>query len=266
MPDVIKGKIRQLYQFLKEVNQLRFRPVRVLMEQPKVVRLADIPNHPAMQIFRPVRVENSQEVPDTLLRVKRPTLTHCPAPPILIASWLLPNWDDPSKSASVAEAQNVTDVEGNTVTVRFDSEPQRVVELIAWLEKRNAWAEPEKSARRSMSFFEAFYDIYSTIEKDGEQLEFLAADGHFLWQATSGVDGAVTVHHPVLLKRVELRFDPNIPEFTVHETDREPELYGALFVDLQDIAPSAIRNRKVELEGAGYHPLGWEDTSDAYMP
>lgn len=260
MSDVIKSKIRQLYQFLKEANQLRFRPVRVLTDQPKVVRLADMPNHPTMQMFRPVCIENAQEVPDTLLRVKRPWLTKCPAPPASIDSWLLPNWDDPAKEVFVAESQNTTDAEGMTITIRFDDDRQRVADLKAWSKQREVWTEPELAARKAMSFFEAFYDIYSAIEKDGEELELLVADGHFLWQATSGIDGAVTVHHPILLKRVELRFDPNIPEFTIHETDREPELYGGLFVDLQGIAPAAIRKRKNELETAGYHPLGWDDT------
>jgi hypothetical protein len=53
----VKSKVLQLYHFLKAANELRFRPVRVLAEQPKVVRLADLPNHPAMQIFRPVQTE-----------------------------------------------------------------------------------------------------------------------------------------------------------------------------------------------------------------
>jgi very-short-patch-repair endonuclease/DNA polymerase III delta prime subunit len=258
--DVIRSKIRQLFLFLKEANQLRFRPIRTLTEQPKVVRLADMPNHPAMQLYRPVRTENTQEVPDMLLRVKRPPLTRCPAPLASISSWLLPNWDDPAKSVSVAESQNVTDDEGKTVTVQFDDDQQRFADFKTWLEQRKAWIEPELAARKAMSFFEVFYDMYSMIEKDGEELELLVADGHFLWQATSDIDGPVAVHHPILLKRVELRFDPNAPEFTVHETDREPELYGSLFIDLRDIAPTAIRNRKNELETSGYHPLGWEDT------
>ncbi|WP_445147373.1 AAA domain-containing protein [Dyella sp. Tek66A03] len=260
MSNAVKSKIRQLYQFLKEANQLRFRPVRILADQPKMVRLADMPNHPATQLFRPVRTESIQEVPDALLRVKRPPLTRCPAPPASITSWLLPNWDDPSKPVSVAESQNATDDEGKTITVRFDGDRLRVADFKEWSEQRTAWVEPELSARRAMFFFEVFYDIYSAIEKDGEELELLAADGHFLWQTTSGIDGPVTVHHPILLKRVELRFDPNVPEFTIHETDREPELYGSLFVDLEGIAPAAIRNRKNELETAGYHPLGWDDT------
>ena len=180
MSDAVKSKIRQLYQFLKEANQLRFRPVRLLAEQPKVVRLADMPDHPAMQLFRPVRTEGTQEVPDTLLRVKRPRLTRCPAPPSSIDTWLRPNWDDPVKSALVAESQNLTDDEGDTVTVRFDDDPQRDADFNAWLEIRKAWIEPELVARKAMSYFEVFYDMYSMLEKDGEELELLVADGHFL--------------------------------------------------------------------------------------
>ncbi len=258
--DAIKSKVRQLYHFLKEANQLRFRPIRTLGEQPKVVKLADMPSHPSMQIFRPVRVENTQEIPDTLLRIRRPTITRCPAPPELIASWLLPKWDDPSKVAEYAESQNVINDDDETITLFFADDEQRVSDYADWIELRNAWVTPELAARKAMRFFEVFYDIYSTIEKDGEQLELLVADGHFSWQTTSGVDGQIVIEHPVLLKRVELRFDPNIPEFTIHETDREAELYGSLFADLQDIAPAALRNRKIELETSGFHPLGWEDT------
>jgi hypothetical protein len=161
--DVIKSKIRQLYLFLKEANQLRFRPIRALAEQPKVVRLADMPNHPAMQLYRPVRTENAQEVPDMLLRVKRPRLTRCPGPTASISSWLLPNWDDPATTVSVAESQNVTDDEGKTVTILFDADQQRVADFKTWLEQRKAWIEPELAARKAMSFFEVFYDMYSMI-------------------------------------------------------------------------------------------------------
>jgi len=258
--EVIKNKVLQLYRFLKEVNQLRFPQIRILSNQPMVVRLADMPNHPAMQLFRPVRMENSQEVPDILLHVKRPSLTRCPTPSSSIATWLLPNWDDPSKLASVAESQNVTDDHGQTQTIRFEDDQQRTADFKIWMGKRKAWTEPELIARKAMGFFEVLYDVYSSIEKDGEELELLIADGHLLWQTISGTSGSVTIDHPILLKRVELRFDPGIPEFTIHETDREPELYGGMLLDLQNIAPAAIRNRKGELESSGYHPLGWEDT------
>jgi very-short-patch-repair endonuclease/superfamily I DNA/RNA helicase len=238
--------------------------VRELSDQPKVVSLSDLPQHPSVQLVRPVRVQDGQEIPDLLLRVKRPTLTRCPQPPEIVEAWLLPGWDDPSKPATYAESQNAVDKDGNTVTVRFEDDDERITTFLSWDELRQAWAPPEVLTRRALRFFELFYDIHSMLEKENEQLELLVADGQLAWRTTSSIDGLVTINHPVLLKRVELRFDPNVPEFTVHETDREPEIYGALFVDLKEVAPSALRNRQNELASSGYHPIGWEDT-DAFL-
>ena len=215
-------------------------------------------------MIRPVSTTAGQEIPDLLLRVKRPLLTRCPQPPEVIESWLLPGWDDPSKSATYAESQNGTDEDGNTITVRFDDSEERSNAFEPWNSLRQVWTAPEILARKALRFFESFYDIHSMLEKDGEQLELLAADGQLAWRTTSSIDGPVTINHPVLLKRVELRFDASVPEFTVHETDRESEVYGALFIDLNEVAPAALRNRQNELARSGYHPFGWEDT-DAFL-
>lgn len=266
MSDETKSRVRQLFRFLKEANQLRFRPVRSASVQPRTIRLSEMPSHESVQVIRPIRGDDAQEASDVLIRVKRPALTRCPAPPETVEHWLLPGWDDPAKPANVADSQNVVvpneDGTGadETVTVRFEDDEERFADWEAWMAARDAWAAPERAARRAMWLFEAFYDIHSTLEKDGEQLELLAADGRMSWQAVSALDGQVSIDHPILLKRVELRFDPNVPEFSVHETDREPEIYGALFVDLHDVEPAAIRNRKSELDVSGYHPFGWGDT------
>ena len=110
--DETKKKIRQLYRFLKEANQLRFRPLRTLIEQPRVVRLSDMPKHPDIQLFRPVSNNDTLEIPDTLIRVKRPKLSQCPTPPASIEAWLLPNWGDPDKDAEIAQSLNTTDAKG----------------------------------------------------------------------------------------------------------------------------------------------------------
>lgn len=257
---MLKSKIRQLYRFLKEANQLQFRPIRTLIEQPESVRLEDLPKHPAIQVYRRITTAQVREIPDILLRIKRPTITKCPLPPEHIASWLIPGWDDPMQNTTYTESQNEINEQGETVTIAFHEDEQRLVDFESWQVLRNAWAIPEKLARTTLRFFEVFYDIHSTIEKDREQLELLIADGRLGWAAISANDGSVVIDHPVLLKRVELRFDPKIPEFTVHETDREAELYSGLFADLHEVDPLAIKNRKAELEMAGYHPFGWEDT------
>lgn len=257
---IIKSKVRQLYSFLKEVNQIRIRPVRRLGEQPKVIRVAELPAHPSVQMIRPVRVEGAQEVPDTLLRVKRPALTRCPAPPISLEGWIQSGWDDPAVDPMVLDGQNRTDNTGETYTERFVTDPRRVADLRAWTEARKTWAAPEKLARDAMRSFEEFYGLHSAMEKDGEGLELMVADGRLLWVADSEGEGVVTIDHPVLLKRVELRFDPQVPEFTIHETDRDPEIYSGIFVDLKGVNHASIRARKGELEASGYHPFGQEDT------
>lgn len=317
MSDILKTKIRQLYTFLKEANQLRFRPIRLLSDQEMVIRLADMPDHPALQLTRPtISDREDSEIPDTSIRVTRPRITPCPAPPILIQEWLLAGWDDPNNEASVAESLNrirqeafednpervaaysawMTEwdkgdnealpsppIEMNywldpswmssgsrplpihereiTFTEKFHDDAQRVELYQEWLLARKDWVAPELLARRALQYYEKFYDAYAALEKDGEQLEILVADGRLQWTTQSEVDNQVTIDHPILLKRVELKFRPEIPEFLITETDRETEIYGSLFTDLTQILPTSIRNRKEELSQSGYHPFGWGDTT-----
>ncbi len=230
--DKLRLKVRQLYAFLKEANQIQFRPVRKLSDQQYVIRIADMPKHPSAQLFRPVKVENSLEVPDVLIRVSRPKLTRCPSPPESCSGWLLPNWDDSYLTPEVAESKNIQGTEFDedgkeveiTKTILFTDDQSRVDEYEDWLENRKKWTEPELIARGAMRYFENFYTLYSKIEKEGEKLELLVADGILSWNTESGIDGAVSIQHPIVLKRVELRFNPNIPEFTVHETERSRAL------------------------------------------
>ena len=260
MSEAVKAKIRQLYAFLREANQLRSRPIRILEDQVKVVRLKNMPSYPGMQIFNIVEIDGGREVPEALIRIKRPALTKCPPPPKSLLPWLLPRWDDPTRRVEFAKTQNQR-VSGNTVTVHFHNSQLRLDDAKRWLDQRTAWADPEISARKAMHFFEEFYDLHSALEKDGEELELVLADGHLLWSTTSSIDGEIIIHHPVLSKRVELRFDPSVPEFTVHDTDREAELYERLFTDITEVSPVALRNRKTELGVLGCHPLSLNDTN-----
>jgi hypothetical protein len=230
--EAVKTKVRQLYQFLKEANQLRFRPVRTVADQVKVIRLAEMPSHPCMQLTRPTTSDEGNVNDDVILSVKRPQITKCPNPPELINEWIQPHWDDPDKDAHYETSRNFKQENGETVTVNFEDDAERLNAFNVWIDQRNAWRVPEIKTRKAMSFFEAFYDIHSRIEKDGEDLELIVADGNLYWKTLSSQDSEVEINHPILLKRVELKFDPKVPQFTIHDTDKEAELYTSLFVDL----------------------------------
>src|SRR5688572_14839942 len=122
MQDDIRNKVRQLYLFLKEANQLRFPPVRNLSQHPKTIRLADAPDHPCVQINRPRPSEGAQVADDCLLRIGRPPSAPCPPPPFNISSWLLPDWEDPTQAAYFAATRNVAAADSAPVNIRFDDD------------------------------------------------------------------------------------------------------------------------------------------------
>ncbi|HWK50323.1 MAG TPA: hypothetical protein VNR40_10580, partial [Steroidobacter sp.] len=264
MIDHIRHKLRQLYLFLKEANQLRFPPVRHVSQHPRAIRLADAPDHPCVQINRPGPSDGTHVPDDCLLRIARPASIPCPAPPFNVSNWLLPDWDDPTKAAYFSATRNVAAADSPPLNIRFDDDGQRLADFESWIAQREEWAVSELAARKALGFFELFYEIHSAIERDGELLELVAADGRLNWRAVSSIEGSVPIDHPVMLKRVELRFDASAAEFSIHETDRPTELYSALFVDLQNTAAASLRSRTAELENSNLHPWGADDT-DNYL-
>ena len=264
MIEHIRHKLRQLYLFLKEANQLRFPPVRHVSQHPRAIRLADAPDHPCVQIHRPGANDGAQVADDCLLRIARPVSTPCPTPPFNVSNWLLPDWDDPTKAAYFSATRNVAAADSPPLNIRFDDDQQRLADFEAWVAQREEWVVTELAARKALGFFELFYEIHSAIERDGELLELVAADGRLNWRAVSSIEGSVPIDHPVMLKRVELRFDASAAEFSIHETDRPTELYSALFVDLQNTAAASLRNRTAELENANLHPWGADET-ESYL-
>ncbi|MBM0106738.1 AAA family ATPase [Steroidobacter sp. S1-65] len=231
-----------------------------MSQHPRMIRLADAPDHPCVQIHLPGADHGAQVADDCLLRIARPVSTPCPPPPFNVSNWLLPDWDDPTKAAYFSATRNVAAADSPPLNIRFDDDEQRLADFEAWVAQREEWAVTELAARKALGFFELFYEIHSAIERDGELLELVAADGRLNWRAVSSIEGSVPIDHPVMLKRVELRFDASAAEFSIHETDRPTELYSALFVDLQNTAAASLRNRTAELENAGLHPWGGDET------
>src|SRR5262249_30882441 len=162
-------------------------------------------------------------------------------------------WDDPAQAGYFAESRTAPGAEGGTLTMRFDDDPQRAADFDAWSASRDQWASEELAARQALRFFELFYEIHAAMERDGEQLELVVGDGRLNWRAVSSIEGTVPIDHPILLKRVDLRFDANAAEFSIHETDRPTELYSALFADLENTSSAAasLRKRTADLENAG---------------
>lgn len=253
---------KQLVRFLKAFSQQRESITRTLAEQLWKLELDQLPKYPTITVGRVTIVtaessaeEGNQEPSSApLLLVKRPDLKKGPEVPTLLEEWVVARRDDPSSEPHVIEARNVTR-DDELVTEQFDDSKERVTALSEWRKRWNAWAEAEKPARAAMKEFERLYELYSRIQRESESVELVLGDGRLTWRPEVGN----LVDHPVLLQRVELEFDSDVPEFRVVDSDRAPELYGALF-EGSEAPPSALEERRKELERQGYHPLAVESS------
>ena len=260
MPPEIE-RAKQLFRFLKEFAQIRVPVKRTLADQLWTQRLNDLPDHPAVHVGE-VRLGNAndsattEDAPDgePLMRVARPMRTSAPPPPDILLDFLEEGWRDPDKGIEVREARNVNR-DGETITVRFDDDPRRVAALHEWSGRWEAWAIEERPARAAMRVFEHLYELRGRIELDSERVELVLGDGRLKWRQPEG-----TVDHPVMLQRVELIFDPDVPEFRIVDSDRGPELYGAVLLGGQALTPAKLNELRAELEQIGYHPLAKESS------
>lgn len=261
--DLARDKVRQVFRYLKAFAEQNATGERRLSETLRHFRLASFPAHPAVQIGEVVigvaagEPKNGESrtgeakagesfVP---IRIRKPLLTKPPTPPLEVKDWLLPGWASARGSVSFLASRNEV-VEDETVTVQFADDPVRCSAAVEWESLWLDWAEAEKPALEADEVFSKFFELHGHIQRDGERVELVLGDGRLLSDAT----GSAT-DFPVLLQRVELRFDPEVPEFLVEDADRAPELYGALLQECDALRPERLKEMREEAESQGLHPL-----------
>lgn len=192
-----------------------------------------------------------------ILRVRRPTIKGAPPPPAALQEWLEKGWEDPAQDVRVRPSiERPGRSPGETLPEHFADSPERVQLLENWKRDRDAWASEERPARAAFGVFEDLHGVYNRLQREGERYELVLGDGVLSWRLPSG-----GVYHPLLLQRVQLQFNPAVPEFVVSETDSDPELYTALIRQAPGLEPNALTRVREELGQGGYSPLGGNDTA-----
>src|SRR5260370_1053662 len=272
------SKSIQIFRYLQALNQLRNPIKRDIQEQAWMMWFHELPKHPCIRRGAMARTANDTgdangnqllegqkddlgASEDFILKVRRPVLIDPPDAPRELLPWLQNGWQRIDGQVIVkptlANAEGLSAASGQTQFLRFEDNPQRKLLLESWLAKRAKWVEDETPAYRAMATFEKLYALQAQIEGESERLELMVGDGVLLWQPMGGNP----INHPVLLLRLELHLNPEIPEFTLVQTDRPSELYSALFQSTPGVNASALASCRDALDQYGWHPLGGEDTS-----
>ncbi len=248
--EIARQKLIQLFNFFKAVEQRRAPIVRHIASQPWTLRLSDLPTHETLRLLRPVPEDG------TWLIFKKPETHHCPDPGDRLRPWLNLGWDNPEHSDVAHKTERVDYVADEPNTISFESQPRLKGEFLIWKEKRNLWQFSEQPARAALKVWERLFALHSQLEREGEAWELVLGDGIFNWKRP-----VVDLHHPILLQRVELSFDPQNREFRVRNIEVAPELYSALFLD-DECAGLPIKHWQEELAQDELHPLGDDGVTD----
>lgn len=252
-----KERLVQTFKFLKELNELR-NPVPRDLASSEVLHVDAWPVHPNVQVRRGDREEDDADTAievemEPLIRIQRARLTPCPKPPEALDGWLKPGWQSVDEDAEVLESRNFQDKEMRTVTAAFVDDRGRVAALSVWAAARTKWVVAERPAIAARKLFERIHALWTTMQREGDRMELVLADGM--------LDVAEhSIRHPVLMQRVNLEFNPSVPEFRFNTGTEKVELHRALLRLVPSIEGRMIAHFDKELEERPVEPLGGEST------
>ena len=238
-----RARILQVFRYLKALNEHRNPVARQIDSQQFRLWMRELPEHTSIhktlrKVPQQVQSTDADHEERPMLTVTRPTFTPCPPPPDEIREWIIGDWENPRiGSVKWKTSRNIEITNDHTEIESFDSEREREESLEKWISQRNLWCENELPALQAKHVFDQLYELYLRLGKDSEKAELVLGNGILSCLAQEGA-----TYFPVLLKRVELAFDPSVPEFTVLDTDSALELNITLLQSLSIINQQAFRH------------------------
>lgn len=261
MDEQQKEKVLDLFRFIRALSSLKTNIVRNIHEQNWYRFLDMIPQDEENILLNyRDRLEHDEEggtEDRSILSVHKPAFQPCPEPNEIFKEWLESGWDRFSQSADCKKKkvsqQNTK--EKTVVYENFEDSALRVKLYMAWKKQRELWAAQQQQIHSVRQFFVELYQLHMDLERDAETIELMVGNGMLM-------DGnKKIVNHPILLKKVKMKFDPDKNVLSICDTNAEPELYTTLLSGIDGINHSVVQKLKEKLYTEDYHPL---DRHDAY--
>lgn len=260
--DKNRSQLVQIFRYIQALDQLRNPPQKEIQFQNWALWFHELPAHPA--IVRGTITDPTDEGDtdddgndDYILKIRKPTISDMPMPPAELLPWLENGWQD-IEGRIVVKPVLQNRINGQLTDLHFEDNPQRKSMLDKWVAIRDRWIASELPAYRTFALYEKLHTLLAEIERESERVELMVGDGLITWQSKNGS----FVHHPILLKLVQLQFNPGVPEFAIIETDQPPELYTAFFQDFPEASANALAQSREDYAQGEWHPLGGKETND----
>lgn len=247
-------KVISLYTFLKSFSELKMKTVTHIDEQEWVCGYSRIPNdtEDITMFFRDqFEGEEEEDSDSVLMKIHKPEFQQCPEPDDILQEWLYPGWDQYTNEPRIREQMSIAkdDELSGEAKELFSDNAARVSAYDYWTEKRKIWKEQQKKIKKIRDFFTQIYVQHSRLQSEAETLELVVGIGTVKDRENE------RINHPVLLRKIKIRFDAKENTFYLEDVDTETELYSAVFQEMNNVNLDAIFQMEQELHNNDYHPL-----------
>ena len=259
-------KLENLFDFLKELGDLKYKQNFQIQDEPWKLFLSDIPQDDT-NIYIDYCSRDDEDNEDearVLLSIHKPTFSACPILPEILNGWLHMGWEKFDENPQMyAIRYRGKEENGEPVYEKFIDKNQRVQAYQKWMEIRTVWAEEQKKRDQVRTLFLRLYRLGQRLKQQAETLEFMVGNGMFMGQRSSGNSAAgQNVEYPLLLKRIAVHFDAVENKISLVDTERDAEFNSAILSDIMDINHEAVHRLEQEVNEQNYHPLDQRLTCD----
>lgn len=250
--ELARERLTHLFQFFKAVEERRTPKIVDVNKHKWVMWLESLPKHSKLKLTMPT--------PETgeWLVIQKPQLAMCPPFPEALNEWLDIGWDDPSYELAPKVKERTVQRGNDYVVVPFEASSDRLRIYDEWSQKRTLWRTLELPARHAGKVWDRLFSLHHDLQRDGETLELMLGDGIVSYKGQ-----LEATFHPLVLRKVELFFDPNNYEFKLVDTEATPELHSSIF-RADEFAGLPLKKWQSSLEDANFHPLDG-DTLDHWL-
>ena len=248
----VKDKVSSLYEYIKQLCLLKYKYITDINNQRAVFYFKDFPISEYITINYKDRFDNKEEfVSDTapIITIQKPEFQICPPPPNVIKNWLNSGWDNYNNEVSLKDSIN-DDL--------FADSEARIQSLASWKLIRKDWIDKQKIIKKIRDLFNSLRNIEADLKKENEDLELVIGNGFI----TKNNDKSI--HHPILLKPVNITYDAKNNSITISDVEKDSELYLDLLLKIDSINMEEVRGLQNELKDNFYHPLDRNETYDFF--
>jgi very-short-patch-repair endonuclease/DNA polymerase III delta prime subunit len=235
-------KIKQLYQFLKEYNQIKNPSILTIDKNEDYISISDLPKS---KFIKYVHSEDPDK--NIILYLSRPVIEDFPQLPKRLDGWIS-DLDNDTKPEKVKITESIkVNIDGQTKFTFFEDDKYRVEAYQQWFQSFEQWYERTKPDREAKQIFRKIYQFSDLLENQSENFELVFANVNLYLK-----ERAFEINHPLLTQRVEVTIDTSNNGFMIELTDDKVELYSSLMRKIEQLPPNRINEVLSFIEESEY--------------